>query len=34
VAELFYLDGFWLQEIGLHSFFLSMPSVRYTGKAR
>jgi len=33
VTELFNLDGFWLQEIGLHSLFLSIPPARYTGKA-
>ena len=33
VTELFNLDGFGLQEICLHSFFLSMPPARYTGKA-
>ena len=32
-AELFDLDSFWFQQIGLHSDFLSIPSVRYTGKA-
>jgi hypothetical protein len=30
---LFDLDSFWFQQIGLHSDFLSIPSVRYTGKA-
>jgi len=32
-AELFDLDGFGFQQIGLHSDFLSIPPVRYTGKA-
>jgi hypothetical protein len=32
-AKLFDLDSFWFQQIGLHSDFLSIPSVRYTGKA-
>jgi len=30
---LFDLDGFGFQQIGLHSDFLSIPPVRYTGKA-
>ena len=32
-AELFNLDSFRFQQIGLHSDFLSIPPVRYTGKA-
>jgi hypothetical protein len=30
---LFDLDSFGFQQIGLHSDFLSIPPVRYTGKA-
>jgi hypothetical protein len=32
-GQLLDLDGFGFQQIGLHSDFLSIPPVRYTGKA-
>jgi hypothetical protein len=32
-SQLLDLDGFGFQQIGLHSDFLSIPPVRYTGKA-
>jgi hypothetical protein len=32
-GQLFDLDGFGFQQIGLHSDFLSIPPARYTGKA-